>query len=227
MAFKDDIDGEKKKLYNKMHYEKNRERLLNRQNELYKFRKSYPLMGPFLTPEISAKISKEKNVEYKKSWGIENKEHLTQKRKSQYASERETAIKKAVEWNQQNPEKRKKIIKTYEVNNPDKIQSGRHNRRVREKSAQGTWQKGDVVAMFTEQKGLCAIGGLPLPKRFEVDHIKPLVLGGYNGRPNLQLTCPYCNRRKGGKHPDDFAKLPFMPCKPVRERDYQATPMPG
>lgn len=210
--------------------EKNRGKLNAKQREKRAIqREMEKLLAP--PPEFTDKEIKENRkiatAAYKKQWRIENIDRIKVGRKIKYKLNKDHAIKKAVEWNQKNPDKRKKIIKSYELNNPDKVQSGRHNRRVREKAAEGTWCKGDIAAMFDEQKGLCAIGGLQLPKRFEVDHIKPLVLGGYNGRPNLQLTCPYCNRRKGGKHPDEFAKLPFKPCKSVKERNYQARDAPA
>lgn len=35
--------------------------------------------------------------------------------------------------------------------------------------------------------------------RLEVDHIKPVVMGGTNARKNLQCLCEFCNCSKGGR----------------------------
>jgi 5-methylcytosine-specific restriction endonuclease McrA len=39
-----------------------------------------------------------------------------------------------------------------------------------------------------------------------MDHIIPLSLGGKNEDKNIQLTCPRCNKEKGGKDPVVFAQ---------------------
>ena len=37
-------------------------------------------------------------------------------------------------------------------------------------------------------------------KNLEVDHIKPISLGGTNDLENLQILCRKCNRTKGNRH---------------------------
>lgn len=53
------------------------------------------------------------------------------------------------------------------------------------------------------QRGLCAACKEVL-KKFHVDHIVPLALGGAHEPSNLQLLCPPCNRSKHAKDPVRF-----------------------
>jgi len=60
--------------------------------------------------------------------------------------------------------------------------------------------------LFTSQTGLCTVCDLPLTSNSEIDHVMPLSLGGSNTDDNVQLLHGLCNRRKSGKHPEDFMK---------------------
>lgn len=56
------------------------------------------------------------------------------------------------------------------------------------------------LAVLEMADGICALCGEDVdPSRFEVDHIIPLVSGGWHGYDNVQLAHPFCNRRKGGR----------------------------
>ena len=46
------------------------------------------------------------------------------------------------------------------------------------------------------QHYICASCKKLLPPTYEVDHIKPLFLGGNNYESNLQALCPNCHREK-------------------------------
>ncbi len=57
-----------------------------------------------------------------------------------------------------------------------------------------------------DSAGRCEWCGLDLVgAEFELDHVLSLKQGGANEAPNLVLSCPDCNRRKGQKHPARFA----------------------
>jgi 5-methylcytosine-specific restriction endonuclease McrA len=53
--------------------------------------------------------------------------------------------------------------------------------------------------IYAEQKGLCALCGLPMGDDFEIDHKKPKVKRGVTAYYNLQATHRRCNRQKGSK----------------------------
>jgi len=65
-----------------------------------------------------------------------------------------------------------------------------------------------IEELYGLQSGRCA-GGCGSGGRgrrlattgFQVDHIVPTIRGGADVRANKQLTCPRCNREKGGLEP--------------------------
>jgi len=86
----------------------------------------------------------------------------------------------------------------------------KHREHVRARRAQvasdiGRYAATRVRELFTLQKGRCANCRDKLGNKWDVDHVMPRILGGTDDLLNLQLLCASCNRRKGGKHPIDFA----------------------
>lgn len=54
------------------------------------------------------------------------------------------------------------------------------------------------------QKGLCYYCKCQLPpKRYEIDHIKPLIRGGTNHINNLCVCCRKCNAKKAARYGDE------------------------
>lgn len=60
--------------------------------------------------------------------------------------------------------------------------------------------------LMHKQRGRCAVCGLRLNKKYVVDHILPLKLGGTNKESNVQLLCFGCNSSKWHRHPVDFMR---------------------
>lgn len=81
-----------------------------------------------------------------------------------------------------------------------KIQKGKR------KSAEGTYCAKDISALERHQKWKCANCQCSIKKKYHIDHIMPLALGGTNWPKNLALLCPPCNLSKGAKHPDVWAQ---------------------
>ena len=63
-----------------------------------------------------------------------------------------------------------------------------------------------VYKLAKAQKNRCAICNVSIKKKYHIDHIMPLALGGENLPRNLQLLCPPCNLSKRDKHPVDFMR---------------------
>jgi 5-methylcytosine-specific restriction endonuclease McrA len=63
--------------------------------------------------------------------------------------------------------------------------------------------KGFYEKLLCLQRGLCAVCRAHLVKP-QIDHIKPIALGGEHSTENLQLLCKPCNQRKHAKDPIAF-----------------------
>lgn len=79
-------------------------------------------------------------------------------------------------------------------------------RKARKRSAEGSHTLTDIADIARAQNHRCAYCRRSVRKRYEVDHITPLVRGGSDDRSNLQILCPTCNRRKQAMDPIDFAQ---------------------
>lgn len=81
-------------------------------------------------------------------------------------------------------------------------------RRARKKLAGGSHTQGEILVLAERQKHRCAEPSCnqSIRKKFHVDHVMPLALGGHNGILNIQLLCPTCNQRKSAKDPIAWAQ---------------------
>ena len=88
--------------------------------------------------------------------------------------------------------------------NPSALRIQSENRRFRKDG--GKLSRGLAEKLFRLQRGRCACCGLPLGKRYHLDHVMPLALGGKNEDKNIQLLRQRCNSQKKAKHPIDFMR---------------------
>jgi 5-methylcytosine-specific restriction endonuclease McrA len=105
-----------------------------------------------------------------------------------------------------NLERLKVLIADWQKNNPHKRRANEAKRRALKRDSSGSYTADDIAELFALQNAKCGYCNKSIKRRFHVDHIIPLALGGPNIKPNLQLLCPSCNSRKGKKHPVDFAR---------------------
>jgi 5-methylcytosine-specific restriction endonuclease McrA len=95
--------------------------------------------------------------------------------------------------------------RNYLRKHPDVSATAMRNRRARIRESAGKHTVSDVRAQVERQKGRCYWCGKKTGRRYHVDHVVPIVLGGSNGPENIVIACVSCNLAKGAQHPSEFA----------------------
>jgi len=126
--------------------------------------------------------------------------------RSWYHRNKERQQERALEYRNANIEQARAASRTYNKANPEKIAAIARTRRARAKSSGGVHTAEDVADIMKMQGGKCAYCRTRLGKKYHVDHVMPLALGGSNDRSNLQILCQPCNQSKSAKHPIVFAQ---------------------
>ncbi len=168
---------------------------------------------------------KEKIIERSRLYRLNNKEKISASRKARYAEnpapqkayarnwanenrDRRAATSRV--WREENKEYVTAKMKDWYSANIEMVLASNRKRRAISRNAEGSHTAADVRGILEKQSGLCANCKTKLfksgVKKYHVDHIMPLALGGSNWPTNLQCLCPSCNLSKGAKHPGDWAK---------------------
>jgi len=125
-----------------------------------------------------------------------------------YANAEKTKERTAA-WRNANKEEVIAYREKYKAVNKDRFIVYCRNRIARKRNAEGSHTAADIRSIFERQHGICANCETILirsgNKKYHVDHIMPLALGGSNWPDNLQCLCKKCNLSKGAKHPVEWA----------------------
>lgn len=121
-----------------------------------------------------------------KKWHAENKE-------------------KARQYYLDNIERIKQTNERWRKEHPEVSQLSQARLRAKRRGCDGSYTKNDIEHLYDTQIGRCAGCLKELNRKYEIDHVMPIHLGGSNWPDNLQLLCCTCNRRKGHSHPDEWA----------------------
>lgn len=146
---------------------------------------------------------------------LANKSRILRTQSSYRQENKDAVAKRKSEWSKKrgprniDRDKAKDASRNWRISNPDKNAAIRRNGKANKKSAEGKHTASDVRAIFEKQQGLCANCTTKLlksgAKKYHVDHMLPLALGGSNWPSNLQCLCPACNLRKSAKDPINWA----------------------
>ncbi|OGQ00789.1 MAG: hypothetical protein A2Z40_04235 [Deltaproteobacteria bacterium RBG_19FT_COMBO_60_16] len=149
--------------------------------------------------------SKEKETAYRAAYYRANKERV----KASIAAWREKhpeQVKAYLDkWREKNPTRGREYSSEYRKANSERVKITNKNRHARKKGNGGKLSPDIASNLFNLQRGKCVVCKKSLKKTgFHLDHIVPLIKGGRNEDKNIQLTCPTCNIKKGGKDPIQF-----------------------
>lgn len=150
------------------------------------------------------------NLDKFAAYRSENSERIAAQKSSYRAANMDNVLARESAYRKANRERIAERQSAYRAANPEKQSAHCRNRISRKRKAEGSHTAADIQTIFEKQQGLCANCQKKLfksgAKKYHVDHIMPLKLGGSNWPSNLQCLCPTCNLSKGAKHPTDWAK---------------------
>jgi 5-methylcytosine-specific restriction endonuclease McrA len=116
-------------------------------------------------------------------------------RRARYAAKREGELAANAAWREENREHHDRLRRKWKRQNPDRVLTHSHTRRLR--IASQFVEHVDPNVVYERNGGLCGICGEPVERAaMEVDHIIPVSRGGLHGYSNVQPAHGPCNRRK-------------------------------
>lgn len=197
--------------YTRRYRERNHERVLARERELYqlhpeKYREKSKRVRQKRSPEYAKTLRRiqyckhnereKQDPAYQKEWRKKNRSYLLQYQRTYAEQHREKINDRAKRWIQNNLDRHRASMR-----------KSKQNRRAREVAAEGKFTVKDIELLHVRQRGRCYWCRMKYGKKFHIDHVWPLKRGGSNGPENLVLSCPTCNLRKNAKTPMEFAGL--------------------
>lgn len=141
--------------------------------------------------------NKEKVNAASKRWYEENREKAADASRRYYQNNKERLLKDQKAWQRNNKDKVNAASKRWRVKNPEKVQSNTARYRARKlEAADPTTNRAVIDSRYSAARYLKDITG----KNWEVDHTRPLKLGGKHHEDNMQVVPQEWNQSKGARH---------------------------
>jgi 5-methylcytosine-specific restriction endonuclease McrA len=149
--------------------------------------------------------NRDKTRQYRQTYAAKHPALVAERHHEYWIANRERLIEAHRIWKERHSEQMAKYGLAWEKRHPDRASARVRNRDARKKGNGGMHTAADILAQCNRQKGRCYWCQKKVGDDYHVDHVVPICLGGSNGPENLVVSCAACNRKKGGKHPMEFA----------------------
>lgn len=147
-------------------------------------------------------VDKEKNLARYAVYREANRKTINENKRARRAADLNKALADEARYRK----KHAKALADYQRKTKHLMQVRVRNRRARLLGNGGKHTACDIAFLLKTQKGKCVYCRRDISKKYEVDHVLALAVGGSSDRTNLQLLCRSCNASKGAKHPIAFAQ---------------------
>lgn len=150
--------------------------------------------------------NKDHILNHSRRYYLKNKDRVSLRVQEYRKKKRDKLRADNKKWREKNTEWLRGEKKRWREENRELCRTLHRNRKARKRNNGGSHTADDIAAIFQMQRGKCAYCRTKLGADRHVDHIVPLISGGSNGAPNLQILCPKCNLGKGARDPIDHAR---------------------
>ena len=148
----------------------------------------------------------ERGRELDRRWRAANPEKFREQIRRRHAANPERVRERCRRRRAESPERFREKERRRRAESPERFREKERRRRARKLQLLGTVSPNIERVLLRRQHHRCAAPwcrkDIGQRSTWQVDHIMPFKLGGLHDDANLQILCVFCNRSKGGKHPD-------------------------
>lgn len=143
-------------------------------------------------------INPERRRELDRSRYAADPDRVRARRRERYSAAPEIGRAKSRRWRAANPDRRRNALRSWRASNPE-----RHRELERRRNALKSGSRVLPITKEALRQRLSMFGGCWVcdGAAEQIDHVKPLAVGGPHILANLRPICALCNQRKGARWP--------------------------